>query len=149
MFWINLENIKSGVEASLSKLFTFYSPDSGGVESYLIDNKVHYRIIGPKYTQPQIGSNGIFLGEIQPKKWNFIAFEHEGHHTFQKSKLKFYINKNKPIVFGLDPPKISSSHITKYIFFDKIYCKASQICLFPSLLGQEGVDEYNKNINSI
>lgn len=50
MFWINLENIKSSAEASLPKLFTFYSPESGGVESYLIDNKVYYRIIGPKYT---------------------------------------------------------------------------------------------------
>lgn len=63
-FWINLENIKSSVEASLPKLFTFYAPDAGGVEAYLIDNKVYYRIIGVKYTEPQIGSNGIFLGEI-------------------------------------------------------------------------------------
>lgn len=30
-FWINLENIKSSVEASLSKLFTFYAPEAGGV----------------------------------------------------------------------------------------------------------------------
>jgi len=78
-----------------------------------------------------------------------MAIEHEGHHTFQKSKLKCYINKNKPAVFNLDPPKISSSAKTKYIFFDKIYCKASSMCLFPSLIGQEGIDEYNKNINSI
>ena len=30
-FWINLENIKSSVEASLPKLFTFYAPDAGGL----------------------------------------------------------------------------------------------------------------------
>lgn len=31
LFWINLENIKSGVEASLPKLFTFYAPEVGGI----------------------------------------------------------------------------------------------------------------------
>lgn len=50
---------------------------------------------------------------------------------------------------GLDPPKVSSTSQTKYIFFDKIYCKTSSICLFPFLLGQEGIEEYNKNISSI
>ena len=119
------------------------------MEAYLIDNKVYYRIIGVKYTEPQIGSNGIFLGEIEGKKWTFLGFEHEGHHTFQKSKLKFYVNKNKPQVFSLDPPKISSSTKTIYIFFDKLFSRTSSVCLFPSLIGQEGIDEYNKNINSI
>ena len=49
-FWINLENIKHGVEVSLPKLFMFYAPNAGGVESYLIDNKVYYRVIGSKYS---------------------------------------------------------------------------------------------------
>jgi hypothetical protein len=61
-FWINIENVKSGVEALLPKLFTFYAPEVGGVESYMIDNKIYYRIIGAKYTEPQIGSNGSLLG---------------------------------------------------------------------------------------
>ena len=59
-----MENVKSTNDVSLPKLFTFYAPESGGVEAYLIDNKVYYRIIGAKYTEPQIGSNGIFLGEL-------------------------------------------------------------------------------------
>lgn len=61
-FWIYLENIKSSDEASLPKLFTFYAPDVGGIEAYLVDNKVTYRVLGAKYTEPKIGSNGVFLG---------------------------------------------------------------------------------------
>ena len=49
-FWINLENIKYGSEAPLPKLFTFYSPNNGGLECYLIDNKVYYRTLGSKYS---------------------------------------------------------------------------------------------------
>lgn len=40
----------------------------------MIDNKIFYRILGSKYSEPQIGSNGINLGEIEPKKWHFICF---------------------------------------------------------------------------
>ena len=49
-FWINLQNIKYGSEAPLPKLFTFYSPNNGGLECYLIDNKVYYRALGSKYS---------------------------------------------------------------------------------------------------
>ena len=48
--WINTENIKVGNEVSLPKLFTFYSANHGGLESFLIDNKVYYRMVGAKYT---------------------------------------------------------------------------------------------------
>jgi hypothetical protein len=50
MFWIYIENIKFGAENKLPKLFTFYSPNKGGLESYMIDNKIFYRILGPKYS---------------------------------------------------------------------------------------------------
>ena len=63
-FWINLESIKYGSEAPLPKLFTLYSPNNGGLECYLIDNKVYYRTLGSKYSEPQIGSNGLCLGEL-------------------------------------------------------------------------------------
>jgi hypothetical protein len=110
------------------------------MEAYLIDNKVYYRIIGAKYSEPQIGSNGILLGELEPRKWNFICFEHEGYKTFQKSKLNFYLNKNKVCTFNLDPPKISPNEKTKYIFFDKIYCKSSSICIFQNPIGSENIE---------
>lgn len=74
MFWIYIENIKFGTENKLPKLFTLYAPNKGGLESYMIDNKIFYRILGAKYTEPQVGSNGINLGEIEPKKWHFVCF---------------------------------------------------------------------------
>lgn len=74
MFWIYIENIKFGTENKLPKLFTFYAPNKGGLESYMIDNKIFYRILGAKYTEPQVGSNGINLGEIEPRKWHFVCF---------------------------------------------------------------------------
>lgn len=40
-FWVNIENVKQGSELELPKLFTFYSQGYGGLESYLVDNKVH------------------------------------------------------------------------------------------------------------
>lgn len=58
------------------------------------------------------------------------------------------MNKGKPNMVVLDPPKVSSTIQTKYIFFDRIYCKTSSICLFPFLLDQESIEDYNKNINS-
>jgi hypothetical protein len=77
---------------------------------------------------------------LETKKWNFVCFEHEGYRTFYKSKLNFYLNRNKPASYSLDPPKTSSSAQTKYIFFDKIYGKTSSICLFSSPIGLEAID---------
>lgn len=107
-FWVNIENIKFGTEASLPKFFTFYSLNNGGLECYLIDNKIYYRTVGSKYNSPKIGSNGICLGEIEPKKWNFIGVEHEGpKRILGRSHIIFHIN-DKKVSFNLSPPSISS-----------------------------------------
>ncbi len=50
MFWIYVEEIKFGTENKLPKIFTFYSANKGGIESYMIDNKIFYRILGSKYS---------------------------------------------------------------------------------------------------
>ncbi len=94
-FWINLEDIKYSSETSIGKIFTFYSPGNGGVQAYIRDMRVYYRVIGAKYNEPR--PNETALGELEPKKWNFICFEHEGPQSLQKSKLNFYLNNNKTI----------------------------------------------------
>jgi len=79
------------------------------------------------------------LGEIEPKKWHFVCFEHEASKVFIKSKLNFYLNKNKPTIFSIDPPKIAKNQETKYIFFDNFYGKSSSIGLFTHPIGNQQV----------
>jgi hypothetical protein len=112
-------------------LFTFYSPNNGGLECYLIDNKVYYRTVGSKYNSPKIGSNGICLGEIEPKKWNFVGIEQEGpKRILGRSHIIFRLN-DKKISYNLSPPTINAKEKMQIVFFDKIYCKTSSVCVFP------------------
>ena len=78
-----------------------------------------------------------------------MCFEHEGPRTLHKSKLKCYVNRQKANVVGLDPPKVSSSTPTKYLFFDRIYFRASSVCLFPLPIGGEEVEEFSRSMRSV
>lgn len=75
--WLYLEQVKHQPDMPLSKLYTFYAEGSGGIEAYFIDDKLFYRVLGANYTEPHIGSNGLYLCSIERKKWHFIAIEHE------------------------------------------------------------------------
>ena len=42
----------------------FHSKGNGGVEAYMIKHRLYYRILGPDYTPPESGSNGILIHEL-------------------------------------------------------------------------------------
>ena len=48
--WICFEPIKSMPNVPLGKLFTFYAEGVGGLEAYLLNEKLYYRHIGPRYS---------------------------------------------------------------------------------------------------
>jgi|JI6StandDraft_1071083.scaffolds.fasta_scaffold05190_11 hypothetical protein len=75
--WVYLEKVKHDADAPLGKLFTFHAEGSGGLETYIIEDKLYYRVLGATYTEPHVGSNGMYLCSIEPRKWHFLAIEHE------------------------------------------------------------------------
>ncbi len=52
--WVRVEEV-----TQTSRLFTFHSQGSSGIEAYLIENTLFYRILAPDYSEPFAGSNGV------------------------------------------------------------------------------------------
>lgn len=75
--WLYLEKVRGVPESPLGKLFTFHAEGSGGLEAYFVNDKLYYRVLGAGYTEPHANSNGMYLCSIEPKKWQFLAIEHE------------------------------------------------------------------------
>lgn len=100
-FWIRIEDISLGQPASL---MLFHSQGNGGLEAYFVKNKLFYRMLGPEYTSPVEGSNGILLHEFQPEEWVFLAFEHE-KPKFGKYQLRVVVNGEEVVSSPMDFPK--------------------------------------------
>lgn len=98
--WIRVEDICSDRP---SRLFVFHSKGNGGHEGYLIRNKLYYRILGPEYSPPELGSNGIFIHEFQPLTWTFIGLEHE-KNKIKKSVLRVVIDGEEIMAPPVDFP---------------------------------------------
>lgn len=87
-FWLRVEDVSSDKP---SRLMSFHSRGSGGIEAYFIKNRLYYRLLGPEYSLPELGSNGILLNEFQPETWTFLGIEHE-KTKLRKSVLKVVVD---------------------------------------------------------
>lgn len=146
--WLYLEEIRNTPDTPLGKLFTFHAEGSGGLEAYIIDDKLFYRVLGAAYTEPHIGSNGMYLCSIEPKKWHFLSIEHEESKTLSRSKLNVYLEKRIVNTVSIDPPKPPTTAKTTIRFFNNMYCRTSSFALFLSPIGNR-VEELSKNMNCI
>jgi hypothetical protein len=99
-FWVRVEDI---CHDRPSRLFVFHSKGNGGHEGYFIRNKLFYRILGPEYSNPEVGSNGIFLHEFQPLTWTFIGVEHEKGKV-RKSVLRVVVDGDEIMSPPVDFP---------------------------------------------
>lgn len=105
-FWIRVEDISHEKPA---RLFVFHSKGNGGHEAYFIKTRLYYRILGPEYTLPEQGSNGIFIYEFQPLTWTFLALEHE-KTKMRKSVLKVMIDGEEIMSPPVDFPVIKTQN---------------------------------------
>ena len=96
----------------VSRLFTFHCKGAGGLEAYFVDNCLFYRSLGPEYTLPARGSNGIKLCTIPYKAWTFIAFYHKGKDSLHKSQLKVVVNDSETLSSVMDFPNIAEKELT-------------------------------------
>ncbi|EGR28406.1 hypothetical protein IMG5_175920, partial [Ichthyophthirius multifiliis] len=92
------------------KIFTIHTSRSnyfGGLEAYIYDQQLYYRVLYSKYTPPTEKTKGILLGQFNLNQWYFLALDHEGPKSFGRtSTLKILIDDNEPIIFSLEFPKI-------------------------------------------
>lgn len=63
-FWLRVEDVNNNKP---SRLMLFHSKGNGGIEAYFVNHSLYYRILGPEYTLPEPGSNGILLHKFQPE----------------------------------------------------------------------------------
>lgn len=105
-FWLRVEEVNS---EKPSRLMLFHSKGNGGMEAYFIKNKLYYRTIGPEYTYPELGSNGIFLHEFPPETWVFLGIEHE-KSKIRKSVLKIVIDGEEIMSPPMDFPVFKSQN---------------------------------------
>ena len=103
-FWLRVEEVSTDKP---SKLMLFHSKGHGGMEAYFIKNRLYYRTIGPEYTPPESGSNGILLHEFQPETWVFIGIEHE-KSKLRKSVLKVVVDGEEIMSPPMDYPVFKS-----------------------------------------
>jgi hypothetical protein len=75
--WFCLEDRTCISEDKLSVLFNCFSQQYGGFECYFVERKLFYRIIPRVYTPPTVNSNGVLIGEFEPRKWYFLGIEHD------------------------------------------------------------------------
>lgn len=150
--WIRLEE-----SWSVSRLFTFHCKGSGGLEAYIVDNKLYYRTLGPDYNPPARGSNGILLETLPVLTWVLVTFEHQ-KAAFGKKQLKVVVDGKETLNSMMDFPKINSELTTTASigldFFGQISC----IMFFNEVLTVEkmkklylhcnnGPQNYNSLIN--
>lgn len=75
-----------------------------------MERKLFYRILpSRKYTPPTVNSNGVQIGEFEPKRWYFLGIEHD-KPFISRATLSAVINNGHPINLHMDYPKFDKSH---------------------------------------
>lgn len=140
--WLRIE-----YNEEVSRIFTFHSKGHGGLELYLVDNSLFYRSLGPEYTVPVIGSNGINLGKIPYQTWTYVAFYHKSKDSLHKSQLKVVINDAETLTSVMDFPNIADKDLTLSAIGLDFYGQISCLMFFNDVLPVDKMKSIHQHYN--
>ena len=132
--WVRIEK-----NQSVSRLFTFHCRGAGGLEAYFVDNKLYYRSLGPEYTLPARGSNGINLCKIEYQTWTFVAFYHKSKDSLHKSQLKVVVNDLETLSSVMDFPNVGEKELTMSAIACDFYGQISCMMFFTDVVQTEKI----------